>query len=194
MRYCKSAISILLLCCCLLLLWGCGADKAAITQEAEPWVIYQGIVIGQDDLDTVKAALGEPKQITEYKEFHTFRYNGFFVHFYNETCNEIGITGVDAPALKNEIQIGSSLADVLNKCPAVPEEIEVVQGILPDGLGKGLVEEAKAYLVSSYLDEDHTMLESKMLLLLLPGDYFIDIDISPTDDIVENIYIQAPSR
>lgn len=143
MRYCKSVIGILLLCCCLLLLWGCGADKAAITQEAEPWVIYQGIVIGQDDLDTVKAALGEPQKITEYKEFHTFRYNGFSVHFYNETCNGIELTGVDAPALKNKIQIGSSLADVLNKCPAVPEEIEVVQGILPDGLGKGLVEEAK---------------------------------------------------
>ena len=91
MRYCKNVIGILLLCCCLLLLWGCGADKAAITQEAEPWVIYQGIVIGQDDLDTVKAALGNRRRLQSIRSFIHFAIMVFLSIFIMKLVMELNL-------------------------------------------------------------------------------------------------------
>ena len=104
----KKIISMMLLLGCTVFLWGCGADKEKIA-EAEQWVTYQGILVGESTIDDVKAVFGEPrtelKDIPENKDSQALGYDDLYVSVYKEKVNSILITDAEAPAFWDDIHI-----------------------------------------------------------------------------------------
>lgn len=191
-RY-KTIISMMLLLGCTVFLWGCGADKEKIA-EAEQWVTYQGILVGESTIDDVKAVFGEPrtelKDIPENKDSQALGYDDLYVSVYKEKVNSIQITDAEAPAFWDDIHIGDSFDKVMAQCPVTPEEVKYVQDNFPDGLGKGEITEIKGYLLLSYVDESYTQLRKSMLALMLPGNRFISIT-ADENNIITQIFISA---
>ena len=193
MKRCKTIISMMLLLGCTVFLWGCGADKEKIA-EAEQWVTYQGILVGESTIDDVKAVFGEPrtelKDIPENKDSQALGYDDLYVSVYKEKVNSIQITDATAPAFWDDIPIGDSFDKVMAQCPVTPEEVKYVQDNFPDGLGKGEITEIKGYLLLSYVDESYTQLRNSMLALILPGNRFISIT-ADENNIITKIFISA---
>ena len=185
MKRCKTIISMMLLLGCTIFLWGCGADKEKIA-EAEQWVTYQGILVGESTIDDVKAVFGEPDKFTEFEDGNMFYYDSIHhrMSFKKGICTGIGVGDDDTFALWDDIRVGDSFDKVLEQCPVPTEEHKYKVSEFP-GVVDGKIKEMKADLYIFYKDEEFTEIFDKEWYLLLPDERIVNVSVDKDNTIID---------